>query len=63
MRFGFFEGIMVGYFLFTDEGKKMTKSVIEKLDQAGNKAIKSGKEIVEETFPETSKKIRGEEDV
>lgn len=62
-NFGFLGGLLAGYLLFTDEGKKLTKSVIESLDKASNTVVEKGKEIIKEGLPETSKILGGEKNV
>lgn len=48
-NFGFIGGLLAGYLLFTDDGKKLTKSMIESLDKASNTVIEKGKEIIKES--------------
>lgn len=57
---GFISGILTGYLLFTEEGKKLTKDVLGSVNNATEKAITNGKELLKESFPETSKAIEEE---
>ena len=58
---GFLTGIITGYILFTDEGKEMSKKFMGRINKATNDIMSTGKEIVKEAMPETSKIIGGKE--
>lgn len=62
-NFGFIGGLLAGYLLFTEEGKKLTKSVIESLDKAGNTVVEKGKEVLKESLPNTTETLKEAKDV
>lgn len=62
-NFGFIGGLLAGYLLFTEEGKKLTKSVIESLDKAGNTVVEKGKEVLKESLPNTAETLKEAKDV
>lgn len=62
-NFGFIGGLLAGYLLFTDDGKKLTKSVIENLDKASNTVMEKGKEIIKESLPNTAEALKEGKDV
>lgn len=62
-NFGFIGGLLAGYLLFTDDGKKLTKSMIESLDKASNTVIEKGKEIIKESLPNTVETLKEAKDV
>ena len=62
-NFGFIGGLLAGYLLLTDDGKKLTKSMIESLDKASNTVIEKGKEIIKESLPNTVETLKEAKDV
>lgn len=58
---GFLTGMVVGYMLFTEEGREASKKFIGSINKVSNEIMSTGKEIIKETMPETSKAIGGNE--
>lgn len=56
-------GLITGFFLFTEEGKEISKKFMESMNKATEEIKNSGKKIIKETMPETKKileKMEGE---
>lgn len=56
-------GLITGFFLFTEEGKEISKKFMESMNKATEDIKNSGKKIIKETMPETKKileKMEGE---
>lgn len=58
---GFLAGIAVGYMLFTEDGKEISKKFLGSIDKATDEIMSASKSIIKETMPETSKALSKEE--
>lgn len=57
---GFLSGLALGYMLFTEDGKKLSKKFLGTINDSTEKAIEAGKEILKDAMPETTKIIEEE---
>lgn len=58
---GFITGVIAGYLMFTEEGKDMSKKFLGRVDEATKEIMSMGKDVVKETMPETTKRLRKKE--